>query len=264
MALLAADLFLTNLVNFRSCTLRGRTGGGKTALAFRLAYELVEKRGFRYIFSNCASVWNDRPDDMVMQNGTIDAVFVLDEAGLFLKSNADAEKYMAFMRKLNIVMIFPSVQRVPASIRFLNAQRVMNWQTVGLPMWQYKMSLDNGDSVDHSTFYWWNPSEIYGIYDTKGFPVSDNGLAARLSSWTKQAMKEAGYGEGVEIYGASTGGRRSAGSGRYAARRGASEVGLPDVETVGRLAEDLDETAEKIERSVSTFERLAKKRRVIG
>lgn len=194
MPLLGAGVFMDMLKTSRLLNMAGRTGGGKTSLAYRIAFELHEAGFIRYIFSNVDSVWNDDPRDMALVERRIDAAFILDEGGLFLEKRTEFKQYSAFMRKLNIVLIIPSVWEPMTGIKFLRVQRLMSLEVVGLPVWVYRWRLSHGEIRERGLFFWRQPSEIFGVYDTAGFPTDDDGIARYITKWTDEAKKQAGYG----------------------------------------------------------------------
>lgn len=59
----------------------GRYGSGKSAMAFRLAYELMKRKKASHLVSNIPSVWTVKPRDMQLEDKRLNAVVVLDEAG---------------------------------------------------------------------------------------------------------------------------------------------------------------------------------------
>lgn len=200
MPLIMADTFIQNLRTFRVCWLKSRTGSGKTALAFRLAYALYEIGAVRYICSNCESVWCDDPGDVVLQNGQADVCLIMDEGGMFMESKHKAQKYLAFMRRLNIILLIPSVMMPATVVRFLTVKRTMNWGVAGIPLWMYQARLHDGEDVSRESFGWWRPEEIFGIYSTNGFPINDAGLSDWLFKWTKEAAALKGVELDAPLY----------------------------------------------------------------
>lgn len=193
MPLVNSALILGYLETFRVCNIGGRFGGGKTALGFRLARELIERKKVRHIVSNVQSVWNDDPAHIQLVNGQADVAIILDEAGLFLETGRDAKKFLAYLRKLNVILIMPTVLEPAARIRFLTVQRIMNLEVMAFPMWLYRLDLIYGRTKEKGFFGWWKPREIFGIYDTKGYPSDDGGLAHFQKKWTEEVALGAGY-----------------------------------------------------------------------
>jgi hypothetical protein len=262
---------------YRVAHIDGRYGGGKTSFAFRCAYELLTRGGYRYLFSNVASVWNDNPDEIVMRDGRyVDAVVVLDEGGLFLKTGRDVEKFLVFLRKLNITLLLPSVQRPASALCRLQVQRMSNLNVLGLPLWSYVGRLSSGDQNERSNFYWRNPKEIYGIYDTLGVPTDDTlvyladgsdaksimaagSLEGYMNEWVKQLAQSTGYkntaarnsGGGFVDEFASTGGAANGAealaepTGFVAALLEASETNLEAANISARAARDMGKTRRK-------------------
>lgn len=255
MGLIAAEATLGYLRTYRIVHIGGRYGGGKTALAQKLAADLLESGFCRYLVSNVRSVWQDEPADVVLRDGLYaDAVVVLDEGGLFLKSSFDAEKFLAFLRKLNIVLIIPSVLPPSSRVRMLSIQRTMNLQSVGLPLWLYTTTLWYGHVKENTRFGWWMPSEIYGVYDTLGFPSDDAGLGEWVEKWTNKAAKSHGYKEKRGSFsftglGSDTSDTSSAADGQ-----------LQIVEGLGRVVAALDETAGDFNQAVSLLGQQRSKR----
>lgn len=178
----------------RVCWLRGRYGSGKTALAHRLAYELVSDGSFRYVISNCRSVWADNPADVVLREGRfVDAVLILDEAGMFVDGSYKARRYLAFLRKLNVCVLLSSFMKPAAVMRDFSIKRFINWEVAGLPVWSYRYLVSDGVDRYSDVFHWINPSEIFGVYDTAGFPSDDAGIEDYLLTWTKAAAAATGY-----------------------------------------------------------------------
>lgn len=192
--LLFAGTFLRMCYNYRIIWIGGRYGGGKTLLAFLLAYELLNRFGLRYLFSNCLSVWNDDPNWMQQREGQwCDAALVLDEAGEFMETPSDVKSWVSFFRKVNIVTILPSVRPPHHSVRFLTVQRILNLNVIGLPVWVYRWDLDNGANTEFGYFTLLFPGRMFGIYDTQGFPEDADVLLSKVKLWKTKAAIATGY-----------------------------------------------------------------------
>lgn len=259
--LLNGHMALGYIRNFRVVHISGRYGGGKTSLAYRIAYELVMKYKFRYILSNVPSVWRDNPADVVLRDGNyMDAVLILDEGGLFLKNSSDTEALLAFMRKLNIVLIVPSVTDPAARLTFLQIERTLNLRSWGLPAWIYTMRWRGRFQQTKDWFAWVNPHEIYGVYDTVDFAADDGGL----TDWTVQLMNEAiedakrrEAEKSAKIEAIKTERRKQVAS----AKRARFAGGAADVDSIGGVVASVEEVAAALERSVSVFEQQSNRRR---
>lgn len=191
--------FMHLLSGYRVVWLGGRLGSGKSAFAFRLAYELMLYRGFRYLFSNCNSVWNDLPGETVLRPSSrgipqfLDAVFILDEAGQFLSSPSEAKEWLSYLRKINVVVILASNIPPHHTTRFLTVQRTLNMVRFGLPFWLYRWTLESINIDEQGMFLWRNPHEIFGIYDTDAFPDDAAELTNFLLRKVHEAARSAGY-----------------------------------------------------------------------
>lgn len=240
---------------YRVAWFMGRYGGGKTSLAFRIAGELCEKYGYRYVISNVKSVWNTDPADVVLrQNKWVDAVIVLDEGGLFLENSFDAKKFLAFLRKLNIVLLVPSVLPPSPKMRFLSIQRMLNLNLLGLPIWTYMFNLTYGNIKENGSFFWRNPHEIYGIYDTNGFPEDDVGLAEYVQKWIAQAKRTEGYKETAKRKATFTSGESVlalSGSGNENQSGKSPDWSISFVEELRRVAASVDDSAAENANSIS-------------
>lgn len=198
MGFINGDALIALAAQYRCIFIDGRYGGGKTILAYRMAYELRRRHGYRYIYSNVRSIINDDPTRMefrVTPGGVfVDAVLILDEGGMYLDSPREAKQWLAFLRKLNVVLLIPTVLPPSILMRRITVQRSINWMAFGVPLWSYQIKVASGMSHVRQAFYWWQPSEMFGIYDTVGMPDEASELLDRLRSWVKEAQKLLGYG----------------------------------------------------------------------
>lgn len=230
MPLWNAESFLGNLRTFRVCWLGGRYGGGKTALAFRLAYELVKSGFSRYVLTNVQSPWADKPSDVQVRAGQyIDSVIIADEGGLFLKTKRDTEEFIAFNRKFNTVVLVPSVIKPSNVITGLTVRRTVNLQPAGIPLWVFEMRLVS-DKVYKEHFYWWKPQEIFGLYATEDIPVDDDEIGLFLTEHLEKVKKSSGKSK-----------KRAA----IASRRS------PSMDGFGGFVESFQEAADQLEGTIS-------------
>lgn len=193
MTLINGSGFLSLCQAYRICWISGRFGGGKTSLAYRVAYDLVRYSGYRYVISNIKDIWSEKLSDIVLRDDLVDSVVILDEGGVFLKYGRDVEEYMTLLRKLNIVVLIPSVMPPSNRIRFFRVKRTFNLNRIGLPVWVYKWSISDGFETFSEVFYWWNPQEIFGVYDTKAPPIDDGGVSKWLSKIKTENRERTGY-----------------------------------------------------------------------
>jgi len=180
--------FLDCVQSFRVCWSRGRLRGGKTSVCFRVAYDLLSSGKAKYLVSNIPNVWNTRARDLVLSDDyTLDAVVVLDEGGLILQSVKDAFAYLAALGKLNVYLLIPSMIRPNSKVCFLDVQRLINWvKILGVPAWTYQYTLRDYGQSDKGAFTWLNPWEIYGVYSSKSYPLSDGGFRDVLGQSVKK------------------------------------------------------------------------------
>ncbi|MDZ4221192.1 MAG: hypothetical protein U1D70_19485 [Methylobacter sp.] len=182
--------------HYRIIWIQGRFGGGKTALAYQLAMELVRLGRVKYIISNVKDVVSDVPDDVKLdEHDRLNTAIIADEGGVFLRYGRDVEEYLTMMRKLNIILIIPSVMPPSMRVRFFSVRRVMNLAVIGLPIWIYRWKLSYGGEVEKENFAWVDYKDIFGLYDTLGAPVDDGGIGAWLDSAKKEFRRNRGYKE---------------------------------------------------------------------
>jgi len=181
------EFFLDQLFAQRIATIGGSFGSHKTSLAVRLAWELALKRSWsiRYVISNIRIVFGDMPSEVVLRSERfVDAVIILDEAGIFLKNVKDVEAFMAFTRKLNLFYLLPSVHPPSTRVQHLMVKPKYRLSAFGLPGMVYEYYSSSGlRDVIKSSFLWWNPSEVYGLYDTLAMPVQASAIAGWVNYW---------------------------------------------------------------------------------
>jgi len=219
MPLLMAEGLIGICSTYRVVHIAGRYGGGKTSLAFRLAYELLSSGQSRYLYTNIPCVWADNPNLSVMRADLagverwLDAVVVLDEGGLFLRNNSKAEQFTAFLRKLNITIIVCSIMPPARMMRSVQVQRTLDFMKFGIPLWSYEWRINDNTTKDKDTFYWLDPAEIFGVYDNLSAPVDDGGIGdlfedlaeslanrSKMVQYTKGARKWFGYQPTRTVY----------------------------------------------------------------
>lgn len=183
---------LIHMLNqFRIAWIMGGYGAGKTLACYELAWELIKSGRYRYIIGNSNSVWTDNPEDVVLRDGTfVDAIVILDEAGLFLRVNRDADRFLLGLRKLNITILCPSVLPPSSRLKVLQIQRTLNGLAFGLPAWFYQWRLSIGSQKEKDNFIIWKPQRIFGIYDTLDYPIDDLYISDWLSYWMQEARDQ--------------------------------------------------------------------------
>lgn len=173
---------LANLKAWRVLWLDGHLRGGKTSLAFRLGYELLMQGEVKYLCSNIPNVWNSRPSEIPFYEDTklLNTVFIADEGGHIIRNSKDSEQYITGLGKLNAYLIVPSRRAPSSDVTNFRIQRVINLSTIGINAWFYKYLIKDGFQKDDGWFIWYNPGEIFGVYDTDMFPVTDGGIGYAL------------------------------------------------------------------------------------
>lgn len=201
MPLWGHNMVMRLLENYRIMWISGRFGGGKTSLAFRIAHDLMLTVRYRYLLSNVNSVWCDDLASVSLRDGRyVDAVLILDEAGEFIASASDARQWLSYLRKLNIILILPSFSSPAPSLKLLRTFPLFDLSGVGLSHTFYRTTLESGDFEEKISFAWFNTHEIWGVYDTDGFPSEASELRDAVKGWTSQAAKTLGYSKTASKY----------------------------------------------------------------
>lgn len=189
--------FIRTLVGVRTLWLAGHYGTGKTALAFAIARHLVLEGYADYIVSNIPSLWADpieRVETFATNSIKLRTVFILDEGGRFLNGEKDGAVFADFFRKMDCYALIASRTAPPKNLKDFSAHRAYNLYALGLPCWMWKTTYRDGNDTgktnkENSYFYYWNPRELFGVYDTESMPLDDAGL-----SWLLKAQ-ERKYGK---------------------------------------------------------------------
>lgn len=148
---------------YRIIWISGRFGGHKTALAYMIAKNYLEK-GYR-LATNSRTVWADPLDKIQLnESNQLHAVVLLDEGGLYFKSSRQIEQIAAYAAKMDCIYIIPSFWPPTKAAQIVNIQPVVSLKATGIPIIVYKWTVKIGQFKENGWFFWWDPKEIYGIY----------------------------------------------------------------------------------------------------
>lgn len=254
--LLGAEDYIHQLVSDRSGWIKGGLGTYKTALSYRLVYEIrtnpaYKHFGYRHVISNIPDVWSDKLDDVEIRyekalrsdrlQPYADTIAILDEGGLFLRYQEDVDELFSFLRKLNLLMIVPSKKEPHRTIRGLRCYKKFDLHNFGLDGVIYGW-LSKGDEEDiKGSFLWWGVSEIFGIYDTDYAAVDSEGM----DTWMFELKNELTQGRYEKL-----------------STRQKISVGISEMAEHGRedIANDLFSVVEEIEGATNRFISVSKKR----
>jgi hypothetical protein len=177
MPLLNSWEFLGQFAQVRTLWIQGKLGSNKSALAYRLALELVKKKMVKHIVSNCEDVCTSKFEDVILENGLLNCVIITDEAGTFIRRRTEVDDYVNYARKQNLFYVFPSHKKPHEELRELTCRRIMDWGIFGINVTSFKWWIGSGRNEDEQgTFHWLNPSEIYGVYNTAQAMADDGGI----------------------------------------------------------------------------------------
>ncbi len=193
---LGADPFLHLTTAYRSVWFRGAFGSGKTLMAFATAQWLCDHQGMRHMVSNIPCVWCDVTREVVLAEHAIetgetawtaDTVFVLDEAGLFLRFADAAHEYLQYLRKLNVVLLLPSFSSVSMKLRGFIVERYQSLAWLGVPLWVWRYRLESDEWQYFAVSQW---QSVYGVYSTLAMPSDDAGLSVWLREVTNEVRSK--------------------------------------------------------------------------
>lgn len=164
------------LTQFRVLWLAGRFGGGKTALAVHLAYELCRLNHADSICSNVPFLEFGEPTAVLQKeelSQLTDCVMLLDESWLMLGQGVPPKQvtaWLAYLRKNNQYMLLPSVMPLNRQLSMFVVERRFNFASFGVPLWWYQWRLTTGAVAKKNTdtrgqIYWWYPQRVFSLYD---------------------------------------------------------------------------------------------------
>jgi AAA+ ATPase superfamily predicted ATPase len=166
MAILYDDGFFAELDDNRTLVITGRLSSGKTLLAMELAERKLRK-GYKLI-SQTSCVWNDSIEDVVPdESGRYKFVAIIDEGGLYFRTQKSASAVSSFAAKIDSYVIFSGKKLPHADLCTLTCQvwfDFMKWFLLPFKIWRYDVY--NGNKAYNGYFLqtgWWH---YFGIYDT--------------------------------------------------------------------------------------------------
>ena len=173
MPLIGAETFLQACHTFRAVWFRGRYGGGKTLLSVHVG-KLLHRRWKYQLFTNIQAAEYVR----VAQDGSTHlpehSLIVYDEGWMSLGMGAktkDIRAYMAYLRKVDYVLLIPSVLDLSPYGYLVWCERSLNLGPIGLPLWVYEWGLrGKGKKESGGSFFFLFPGREFGTYDTMSQP----------------------------------------------------------------------------------------------
>lgn len=179
------DGFFGELDDNRILAITGRLSSGKTLMAVQLAQRYLA-RGYRLI-SQTGCVWNDEAKDIVPDSrGKLHCVIIIDEGGLYFRTQDMARAVSSFAAKLDCYVIFAGRKLPHKDLCSLTCQMWFNalrWFWLPFKVWRY--SVENGQKT-YSGFFletaWW---DFYGVYDTLDPGDDPIRIVRQMEEWTR-------------------------------------------------------------------------------
>lgn len=176
LSFLGHSTFWGMLTNFRVVWIRGRYGGGKTALAMMLGAKLLADGYCERVVSNIKCSFGSPASELHKPSAII-----LDEAWMYVETRQDVHEYAGFVRHLSHYLLLPSVFSVHSRLSMFTVQRVFNAYSLGLPLWLYRWNLRDKDVKENGYFGVWRPSVIFNHYPARNVAGDDAGISDEIS-----------------------------------------------------------------------------------
>lgn len=196
------DDFLDHMYQFRLCWVGGTLGSGKTLFSVALMDHMMRQGMVHGVVANFPTVF---PTSMGPEDGTlIGRGVIFDESWTHLDARNSAvnetKRYGAYARKIESYWLFPSVFPVDKRVRTLTVYRdgtipVLGW-------WIYRWMVELGHKLfdgGGGTFYMTNPSQYFGMYDTKYLPTGDGKIGLRHYRTELEYTEDEGVDYGPQI-----------------------------------------------------------------
>lgn len=190
---------LSELMDCRLVWISGNLRSHKTSLAFRLAIEIMKRKDLfgdmRQVFSNCTSLINQDIDEIIWRDESyLDAVIIYDEAGKFI-SGSDGTAISKILTqdvgKANAIVLMPSKSYINNNSWNMIIYRLKSFESFGIPLllYEYQSFVAKGVKGRSGKFFWWGPSEVYGLYNSMERINDDGGLWTVLEQINKRGLK---------------------------------------------------------------------------
>jgi hypothetical protein len=183
------EFFLTLVNHFRVVTIVGRYGGGKTLLSVAVSKYLLDNGFVSKVVTNFPCSFASPPSVPL-----VDSAIVLDEAWTTLFPGASHKQimtYLAFLRKLNNILLLPSVVPLSKRVNVLEVVRYLNCEIFGLPLWIYRWRLRA--TGERGYFALLFPFRYYNLYDHSYVVTDDRGIGRALMETVRVVEKEIHY-----------------------------------------------------------------------
>lgn len=193
---------MSYLTNFRAVWIGGRYGGGKSALAVRLALDLVVNDYATCIASNQPLYLGveGRKVSAEQVQETHNCVVLLDEGWNQLGQGSDNKRiksWMAYLRKRNQYIVLSSVLDLARSLMVFCIERAWNFTPFGVNLWVYRWKLTTGRltkrAANAGLLLWWQPQQVFQYYahsyeSSEDYYIYDIPSESEISSTQRQNL----------------------------------------------------------------------------
>ena len=126
----------------------------------------------------------------------IGAVVILDEGGLWFRRRQDFDSIAAYVGKLDVVVLIPSMVPPHEQFALLVCQPVFSAFRFGIPALLYFWQMKVGGASVQGWFIWMRPQEAYGLYLRRD-PSSNAGMVQLLKEWATECQRQ--FGQEAEL-----------------------------------------------------------------
>ena len=159
--------FFAELNATRIAVVTGSLGSGKTLIAHEIAKPYLD-RGYKFA-GNISSAWLDKLEDILPnEHGALKTFFVLDEAGMYVKSVGSATALAGFARKLDIYLLFCGRKLPHRDLTELRMYLWFDcWKNFYIPLWVWRYDVDvQGTKKYHGFLFQSARGCYYGLYSS--------------------------------------------------------------------------------------------------
>jgi len=179
------DVWIDVLSTYRMAWISGRVGVGKTSIAYKTA-EYYLKKGYKLITNN-KCVWADENIKM-NENGTLRAVVLIDEGGLYLKVNRQVELMASYPAKMDVVYLIPSYWPPARAAQQVRLHGMFTLRKAGLPWNVYKWTAGTGAFRD-SGIVICDTRSVFGIYDRQDPSAGADEIIKNMMEYIEEFLK---------------------------------------------------------------------------
>ncbi|MDP1545720.1 MAG: hypothetical protein Q8L87_06835 [Anaerolineales bacterium] len=204
---------INKILSRRAIWIQGYNRSGKTALALDIA-EVFLKSNWRLV-SNLNCVWNELLPIDLDSNKQLNALVVLDEAGVFMRTKESIRLIMGAKGKLNCVFLLPSTEAPHEDLwgAYIEPHYLLNWgleKFFGrsfvenyLKVWKF-IEFDPKTGYKTTLFLQYHPKSYYYLYSTLSFGISVEDILSQFQKSLSDQQESIGNTNPLGLYDVAT------------------------------------------------------------